>query len=80
MERKMKIEILGTGCPKCQKLYDVVKDAIARSGVQAEVIKITKINDILKYGVMITPALVVDGQVKAVGKVPSPDEILQWLR
>ena len=76
----MKIEILGTGCPKCQKLYDVVKDAIARSGVQAEVIKITKINDILKYGVMITPALVVDGQVKAVGKVPSPDEILQWLR
>ena len=76
----MKIEILGTGCPKCQKLYDAVKDVVARSGVQAEIIKVTKINDILKYGVMVTPALVIDGQVKVAGKVPSPDEIAQWLR
>ena len=76
----MKIEILGTGCPKCQKLYDAVKDAVARSGVRAEIVKVTKINDILKYGVMVTPALVIDGQVKVAGKVPSPDEITQWLR
>ena len=76
----MKIEILGTGCPKCQKLYDAVKDAVALSGVQAEIIKVTKINDILKYGVMVTPALVIDGQVKVTGKVPSSDEIAQWLR
>ena len=76
----MKIEILGTGCPKCQKLYDAVKDAVSASGVQAEIIKVTKINDILKYGVMVTPALVIDGQVKVTGKVPSSDEITQWLR
>jgi len=76
----MKIEILGTGCPKCQKLYDAVKDAIVRSGVQAEIIKVTAISDILKYGVMVTPALVIDGQVKAAGKIPSSDEIVNWLR
>ena len=76
----MKIEILGTGCPKCQKLYDAVKDAVAQTGVQAEIVKVTKISDILKYGVMITPALIIDGQVKVAGKVPSPDEIAQWLR
>jgi len=76
----MKIEILGTGCPKCQKLYDAAKDAVARSGVQAEIVKVTKISDIIKYGVMVTPALVIDGQVKVAGKVPSPDEIAQWLR
>ena len=76
----MKIEILGTGCPKCQKLYDAVKDAVAQAGVQAEIVKVTKINDILTYGVMVTPALVIDGQVKVAGKVPSPDEIAQWLR
>ena len=76
----MKIEILGTGCPKCQKLYDAVKDAVVLSGVQAEIIKITKINDILKYGVMVTPALVIDGQVKVVGKVPSAEEIANWIR
>ncbi|MDO8536044.1 MAG: thioredoxin family protein [Candidatus Omnitrophota bacterium] len=76
----MKIEILGTGCPKCQKLHDAVKDAVSASGVTAEIVKVTKINDILKYGVMVTPALVIDGQVKVAGKVPSPDEIAQWLR
>ena len=76
----MKIEILGTGCPKCQKLYDAVKDAVTRSGVQAEIVKVTKINDILKYGVMVTPALVINGQVKVAGKIPSSDEIVNWLR
>ena len=76
----MKIEILGTGCPKCQKLYDAAKDAVERSGVQAEVVKVTKIKDILKYGVMVTPVLVIDGQVKAAGKIPSSNEIVKWLR
>lgn len=76
----MKIEILGTGCLKCQKLYDAVKDAVAQTGVQAEIIKVTKINDILNYGVMITPALIIDGKVKIAGKIPSSDEIVNWLR
>jgi len=78
--KKVKIEILGIGCPKCQKLYDAVKDVVSSSGVQAEIVKVTKISDILKYGVMVTPALIIDGQVKVAGKVPSPDEIAQWLQ
>jgi small redox-active disulfide protein 2 len=76
----MKIEILGTGCPKCQKLYDAVKDALSASGVQAEIVKVTKISDIMNYGVMITPALVIDGKVKVSGKIPSSDEIVNWLK
>ncbi len=76
----MKIEILGTGCPKCQKLYDAVKDAVTQTGVQAEIVKVTKINDILNYGIMVTPALVIDGKVKMAGKIPSSDEIVNWLR
>ena len=76
----MKIEILGTGCPKCQKLYANAKEAVARTGVQAEIVKVTKINDIVTYGVMITPALVIDGRVKASGKIPSADEIADWIR
>ena len=70
----MKIEILGTGCPKCKKLYELTNEALKESGVQAEVVKVEKINDIMNYGVMMTPALVVDGVVKTAGKVPSKVE------
>ena len=76
----MKIEILGVGCPKCQKLYDNAKEAVTRTGVQAEIVKVTKITDISSYGVMMTPALVIDGQVKASGKIPSSDEIANWIK
>ncbi|MCK4642589.1 TM0996/MTH895 family glutaredoxin-like protein [bacterium] len=71
----MKIEILGTGCPKCRKLTENVEAALEESGVQAEIIKITKIEDILNYGVMVTPALVIDGDIKSVGKLLSKGEI-----
>ena len=75
----MKIEILGTGCPKCQKLYDNANEAVEKAGVAAEIIKITNLSEIAGYGVMLTPALVIDGAVKVSGKVPSADEIVAWL-
>ena len=64
----LKVEVLGTGCPKCKKLYDETKGAIARSGVAADLAKINQIDEITKRGVMVTPALVIDGEVRR-GKV-----------
>jgi len=75
----MKIEILGTGCPKCKKLTELTNEAIKELGIQAEIIKVEKITDIMNYGVMMTPGLVIDGEVKVVGKVPSKDEIKNML-
>ena len=71
----MKIEILGTGCPKCKKLYENVQQALKETRKEAEVVKIEDIKKITEYGVMMSPALAVDGEVKAVGKVLSTDEI-----
>jgi small redox-active disulfide protein 2 len=75
----MKIEILGTGCPKCKKLSELTAEAIKELGVSAEIIKITDINKIINYGVMVTPALVIDGEVKIAGKIPSKKEIAEWI-
>lgn len=71
----MKIEVLGTGCAKCKTLYDNVQKAVAESGKTAEIVKVEEIPKIMAYGVMSTPALVVDGQVKFSGKVASVAEI-----
>ena len=71
----MKIEVLGTGCAKCTQLYDNVNKALALAGKEAEVVKVQDIPSIMKYGVMSTPALVIDGVVKFTGKAPSADEI-----
>jgi len=76
----MKIEILGTGCPKCKKLNELVEEAINEPGVSAEIIKVTDINKIIDYGVMVTPALVIDGDVKVAGKIPSKEEIIKWIK
>ncbi len=70
-----KIQILGTGCPKCKKLAENAEAAAKELGIEFEIEKVTGINEIMKFGVMMTPALVVDGEVKVVGKVTSPDEI-----
>ena len=70
-----KIEILGPGCPRCQKLTDVTQEAAAELGLECDVVKVTDIQKITSYGVMMTPALVVDGLVKVTGKVPSVDEL-----
>ena len=73
------LQVLGTGCPKCKKMAENAQAALKEAGIEGEVVKVTDINEIMKFGVMITPALVVDGQVKVVGKVPSPDEIKKML-
>lgn len=70
-----KIYILGTGCPKCKKLAENAEKAAADLGSAYEIIKVTNLNEIMKFGVMITPALAVDNEVKSVGKVLSSDEI-----
>ncbi len=75
-----KIQIFGTGCPKCKKLAENAETAAKELGIDYELEKVTDINDIMKFGVMMTPALAVDGQVKVVGKVPSPDEIKDMLQ
>jgi small redox-active disulfide protein 2 len=72
----IKIEVLGTGCAKCRTLYENVQKAVAESGKSAEIVKVEEIPKIMAYGVMSTPALVVDGQVKFSGKVASVVEII----
>ncbi len=70
-----KIQILGTGCPKCKKLAENAEIAAKTLGIEYEIEKVTDINEIMKFGVIMTPALVVDDEVKFVGKMLSPDEI-----
>jgi small redox-active disulfide protein 2 len=75
----MKVEILGVGCAKCSKLYDMVTELVKQKGIDADVTKVEDLKVFSQYGVFMTPALVVDGQVKVAGKVPKESEILQWL-
>lgn len=75
----MKIEVLGTGCAKCKTLYENAKKAAEESGTVAEIVKVEEIPKIMAYGVMSTPALVIDGQVKFSGKVASVSEIMGML-
>ena len=74
-----KLQILGTGCPKCRKLAENAEAAAKALGIEYTIEKITDINEIMTYGVMMTPALAVDGQVKVVGKVPDPEAIKAML-
>jgi small redox-active disulfide protein 2 len=70
-----KIEILGSGCANCKRLEANVREAVAKLGIDAEVVKVTEIDKIVSYGVMSTPTLVVDGKVKSIGKLLSVDQI-----
>lgn len=74
-----RIQILGTGCPKCKTLYANTEAAIKESGVEAQIEKVEKIQEIMKFGVMTTPALAVDGQVRSAGKVLSVQDIKKML-
>ncbi len=75
----MDIKVLGPGCPKCQQTEKVVKEAVSEAGVNATVEKVTDILKIGEYGVFGTPAVVVDGEVKSVGKVPTKEEVKGWI-
>ena len=74
-----KLQVLGTGCPKCRTLAENTEAAAKQLGIEFELIKVTDLNEIMLFGVMMTPALAIDGDVKVVGKVPSPDEIAELL-
>lgn len=74
-----KIQILGTGCKKCQTLMENAKTAADELGIEYELIKVSDIKDIAGFGVMLTPALAVDGEVKLVGKVAKPEELKKYL-
>jgi len=75
-----KIQILGTGCPKCKKLTELAETAAKELGIEYEIEKVTKISDIMKFGVMSTPGLVVDGQVKVAGRVPTVEQLKEMIR
>ena len=76
----MNIKVLGPGCPKCEQTAKNVQEAVAAAGVDADVEKVTDTMEIAGYGVFGTPAVVVDGEVKSVGKIPRPAEIQQWIQ
>ncbi|KKM09524.1 glutaredoxin [Clostridiales bacterium PH28_bin88] len=75
----MKIEVLGTGCPKCLKTEQVIREVLEEMGLQAEVVKVTDIDDIVARGVMITPAVVIDDNKVLEGKIPGKNEVESWL-
>lgn len=76
----MEIKVLGPGCPKCQQTEETVKQAVAEAGVEADVEKVTDTMKIAGYGVFGTPAVVVDGDVKIVGKIPTKEDVLKWIK
>lgn len=73
------IQILGTGCPKCKALYDHAKEAVQQLGIEATIEKVEKITEIMKFGIMTTPGLAVDGKVKSAGKLLSVEDIKKHL-
>jgi small redox-active disulfide protein 2 len=75
----MEIKVLGPGCAKCRQVEEIVKEAVSESGEAAEITKVTDTMEIAKHGVFGTPAVVVDGEVKSVGKIPTKDEVKGWI-
>ena len=79
-EAFMEIKILGPGCSKCKQTEEIVKQAVAEEGVTANIEKVTDIMKIAGYGVFGTPAVIIDGEVKSVGKIPKKDDIKAWIK
>jgi small redox-active disulfide protein 2 len=75
----MDIKVLGPGCPKCQQTEKIVTDAVAETGVNAQIEKVTDAMEIAGYGVFGTPAIVINGEVKSVGKIPQKKDVIGWL-
>lgn len=76
----MKVQVYGTGCAKCSMLEKAAKDAVKELGANAEVVKVSDINEIVEAGVLATPGFAVDGEMKSMGRVPSADEIKKWIK
>ncbi|MGD8338825.1 MAG: thioredoxin family protein [Desulfobacterales bacterium] len=75
----MEIKVLGPGCPRCQQTEKIVKEAVSEAGVDADIGHVTDVMEIAGYGVLGTPAVVVDGEVKSVGKIPKKEDIKAWI-
>ena len=75
----MKVQILGSGCAKCKTLEQRVRQLVAKHQLPVEVEKVTDLQEIIKYGIMMTPGLVIDGVVKSVGSIPKDDQLLAWM-
>jgi len=76
----MDIKVLGPGCPKCKQTEELVRQAIAEEGIAANIEKVTDIMKIAGYGVFGTPAVIIDGEVKSVGKIPKKEDIKAWIK
>jgi small redox-active disulfide protein 2 len=76
----MEIKVLGPGCARCKATTKNVEEAVAESGLSADITKVTDTMEIAKHGVFGTPAVIIDGEVKSVGKVPKKEELLSWLQ
>jgi small redox-active disulfide protein 2 len=76
----MKLEILGAGCTKCKRMYDNVTEAVKKSGVQAEVVKVEALEEIVSRGVMMTPSLFMDGEEVVAGRVPTVNELIEIIK
>lgn len=74
----MKIEVFGTGCPKCRKTEETIAQTIRSLGIEGEIVHIDKLDDIINRGVMMTPAVAIDGVIKLEGKVPTEQQIRAW--
>jgi small redox-active disulfide protein 2 len=75
----MEVKVLGPGCTKCKKLYEQVDQSIKQLGLNANLAKVEKIDEIMRYGVLTTPALVINGEVKVAGRLPNAAELTNWL-
>jgi small redox-active disulfide protein 2 len=76
----MEIKVCGPGCANCTKTVNIVREVVADAGVDAEILKISDFAEMAKLGVLSTPAIVIDGRIKCVGKVPAKNEVLAWLK
>jgi small redox-active disulfide protein 2 len=76
----MKLEVFGTGCTKCKRMYDNVTEAVKKSGIQAEVVKVEALEEIVNRGVMMTPSLFMDGEEVVAGRVPTVNEIVEIIQ
>jgi len=76
----VEIKVLGTGCTKCQLTKNQVEEAVTEAGVDAQVESVTSIKEIAKYGVFLTPAVVINGEIKSVGRLPEKEEIKAWMK